>query len=136
MTRHLVLYDNECPLCVFQMRMLSWLDWRDVLSLIPLSDPKAQEAAPHLRREDLIEALHCVTSKGKIFRGARCLRFIGLRLPLFIPVALFLWIPGVIQIAEVVYKLISRNRLVLSRLFGCKDACSILPAREREQDKI
>lgn len=136
MTRHLVLYDNECPLCVFQMRMLSWLDWRNVLSLIPLSDPKAQEAAPQLRREDLIEALHCVTAEGKIHRGARCLRFIGMRLPLFIPVALFLWIPGVIQIAEVVYKLVSRNRHLLSRLFGCKDACSILPARQREQDKI
>jgi predicted DCC family thiol-disulfide oxidoreductase YuxK len=136
MTRHLVLYDNECPLCVFQMRMLSWLDWRNVLSLIPLSDPKAQQAAPHLRREDLIEALHCVTADGRIYRGARCLRFIGMRLPLFIPVALFLWIPGVIQIAEVVYNLVSRNRQLLSRLFGCKDACSILPARQREQDKI
>ncbi len=29
---------------------------------------------------------------------------------------------------------ISRNRHLLSRFFGCKEACSILPAREREGD--
>lgn len=59
-----------------------------------------------------------------------------MRLLLLIPVALFLWIPGVILIAEIIYQWISRNRLVLSRLFGCKDACAILPARKREQDKL
>jgi hypothetical protein len=29
---------------------------------------------------------------------------------------------------------VSRNRLVLSRLFGCKEACAILPARRRGAD--
>ena len=56
-----------------------------------------------------------------------------MRLPLLVPVALFLWIPGVIQVAEIVYGWVSRNRLLLSRLFGCKDACAILPARARDR---
>jgi predicted DCC family thiol-disulfide oxidoreductase YuxK len=131
-----VLFDDECPLCTFQMRMLSWLDWCNVLSLVPLSDPQAKALAPNLTREDLLEAIHCVTPEGRIYRGARCLRFVGLRLPLFVPFALFLWIPGVIFVAEKVYAWVSRHRQVLSRLFGCKGACSILPAREREQDKL
>lgn len=131
---HLVLYDGECPLCVFQMRVLSWLDWSNKLSLVPLSDPRAQEAAPQIEREDLLEAIHCVADNGRIYKGARALRFVGMRLPLMVPVALFLWIPGVIQIAEQVYKVISRNRLVLSRIFGCKDACAIMPKRQRSQD--
>jgi predicted DCC family thiol-disulfide oxidoreductase YuxK len=59
-----------------------------------------------------------------------------MRLPLLVPVALFMWIPGVILIAEVIYKWVSRNRLFLSRVFGCKDACAILPAKRREQDKL
>jgi predicted DCC family thiol-disulfide oxidoreductase YuxK len=107
-----------------------------VLSLVPLSDPQATALAPKLTREDLLEAIHCVTPDGRIYRGARCLRFVGMRLPLFVPFALFLWIPGVIFVAEKVYGWVSRHRLVLSRLFGCKGACSILPAREREQDKL
>jgi len=45
-----------------------------------------------------------------------------------------LWFPGVIWIAEKIYMWISRNRLLLSRLFGCKEACAILPARRREND--
>jgi len=136
MTRHIILYDGECPMCVFQMKVLSWLDWFGVLALMPLSDPHAQEIAPQLTREDLLEAIHCVTPQGRIYRGARAIRFVGMRLPLLVPVALFLWFPGVILIAEIIYRWVSRNRLVLSRLFGCKDACAILPAKKREQDKL
>jgi hypothetical protein len=134
--QHLVLYDGECPLCIFQMRVLTWLDWFDKLALIPLTDPRAQQAAPQLDREQLLEAMHCVAKDGRIYRGARCIRFVGMRLPLLVPVAIFLWVPGVIWIAEKVYALISRNRRTLSRLFGCKEACSILPARKREQDEV
>jgi predicted DCC family thiol-disulfide oxidoreductase YuxK len=136
MTKHTVLYDDECSMCTFQMKVLSWLDWGDVLALTPLSDPHAQEIAPALRREDLQEAIHCVTPEGRIYRGARAIRFVGMRLPLLVPVALFLWIPGVILVAEVVYQWISRNRLLFSRVFGCKDACALLPAKKREQDKL
>ena len=133
--RHVVLYDDECPLCTFQMRMLTWLDWFGSLSLIPLSHESAARLAPHLSREDLQEAIHCIAQDGQIHRGARCIRFVGLRLPLLVPVALFLWIPGVIRIAEVFYQWVSRHRLVLSRLFGCKGACNLLPARSRPQDQ-
>ncbi len=135
MNAHMVLYDDECPMCIFQMRLLSWLDWFNALALVPLSSPIAQSAAPTIEREDLQAAIHCITTKGRIHRGARCIRFAGMRLPLLVPVALFLWVPGVIQIAELFYKWVSRNRHHLSRLFGCKGACAILPKRTREQDK-
>ncbi len=133
---HLVLYDDECPLCIFQMRVLTWLDWLHKLSLVPLSSERAREAAPTLTRESLLEAMHCVTENGDLHRGARAIRFVGMRLPLLVPLALFLWIPGVIWIAERVYMMISRNRKVLSRVFGCGDACSILPAKKREGDEM
>lgn len=133
--KHTVLYDDACPLCVFQMRLLTWLDWFDALRLVPLSHPQARELAPSVSREDLLEAMHCVAKNGRVYRGARCIRFVGMRLPPLIPVALFLWIPGVIFVAEKVYQLVSRNRHVLSRIFGCKDACAILPARKRAQDE-
>jgi len=113
---------------------LTWVDWFGVLSLIPLSNPKVAELAPGLTLEQLSEAIHCIAKNGRIYRGARCLRFVGLRLPLLVPTALFLWIPGVIFIAERVYMWISRNRQILSRLFGCKGACRFMPARVRPQD--
>src|SRR6185503_16151801 len=132
---HLVLYDDECSLCTFQMRVVTWLDWFNAVRLLPISDPRAAEVAPGLTREALQEAIHCVTREGRIHRGARCLRFIGMRMPLAVPLALVLWIPGVIQIAEVIYQWVSRNRLLLSRVFGCKGACAILPERQRGNER-
>lgn len=129
--KHTVLYDDQCPLCTFQMKVLTWLDWCNVVTLLPLSHPQAGAITPRLTRDDLLEAIHCVTPEGSIHRGARCFRFIGMRMPLLLPVALVLWIPGVIWIAERIYMWISRNRHLLSRLFGCKEACSILPQRRR-----
>ena len=129
--RHTVLFDSECSLCTFQMKLLTWLDWCEVVRLVPIADPEASRIAPTLTREALLEAIHCVATDGAIHRGARCIRFVGLRMPLLVPVALVLWIPGVIWIAERIYMWVSRNRHLLSRLFGCKDACAILPARRR-----
>jgi predicted DCC family thiol-disulfide oxidoreductase YuxK len=136
MNQHLVLYDSECPLCVFQMRLLTWLDWFNTLALVPLTDPRAQQAAPQLSREQLLAAMHCVARDGSIFRGARCIRHVGMRLPLLVPLALLLWVPGVIWVAEKVYDAVARNRKFLSRIFGCKEACAIMPIRKREQDEV
>ena len=47
---------------------------------------------------------------------------------------LILWIPGVIYLAEIVYRWISRNRHLLSRVFGCKGACALMPARKRDNE--
>jgi predicted DCC family thiol-disulfide oxidoreductase YuxK len=132
---HIVLFDDQCPLCTFQMKLLTWLDWFNVVSVMPLSHQRAAVLAPTLTREELLEAIHCVTPAGRIYRGARCIRFVGLRMPLVVPVALFLWIPGVIWIAERIYNWVSRNRYLLSRIFGCKEACSIMPQRERRNEQ-
>jgi predicted DCC family thiol-disulfide oxidoreductase YuxK len=132
---NIVLYDDQCPMCTFQMRVLTWLDWFNVTSLLPMSNPRAAEVAPTLTQEDLMAAIHCVSREGRIYRGARCIRYVGMRMPLLVPIALFLWIPGVIRVAEKIYARVSRNRYLLSRLFGCQEACSLMPARERRNDK-
>ena len=58
-------------------------------------------------------------------------------LPLFTNFALglFLWIPGVIWVAEKIYMWVSRNRHLLSKVFGCKGACAILPERKRDGEE-
>ncbi len=133
--RHLVLYDSDCPLCTFQMRLLTWLDWFGKAELVPIKDPRVGEIAPALTREDLHEAIHCVTPAGEIHRGARAFRFLGLRMPLLVPLGLFLWLPGVIWVAERIYMWVSRNRYLLSKIFGCKGACAILPEKRRSPER-
>jgi len=119
-------------MCTFQMRVLTWLDWLNAVQLIPASDPECLRLAPGLTHEKLMAAIHCVCTDGSVLRGARALRFVGMRMPLIIPFALFLWMPGVIWVAERIYAWISQNRYILSKFFGCKDACAIMPQRKRE----
>jgi predicted DCC family thiol-disulfide oxidoreductase YuxK len=130
MNSHAVLYDGECSFCTFQMKMLRWMDWDDRFTLVPSADPRVAALAPALTEADLNEAIHCVTGTGDVHRGARAIRFIALRLPVAIPLALFLWVPGVILVAERVYAFISRNRQWISRAFGCKGACALVPDRK------
>jgi predicted DCC family thiol-disulfide oxidoreductase YuxK len=113
------------------MKLLTWLDWFNQVELIPISDSRANSLAAGLSREQLLEAIHCVAITGRIYRGARAIRFLGLRMPLLVPVAVFLWMPGVIWVAEKIYMWISRNRHLLSKLFGCKQACALMPTRKR-----
>ncbi len=127
---NIVLYDDHCPLCVSQTRLLRQLDWFNSFRFQGISDPRSIELIPNVKCEDLLAAIHCVSKDGKIFRAARCFRFLALRIPLLIPLALTLWIPGMIWIAEKIYSRIARNRYFLSRFFGCKEACSILPPRK------
>ena len=130
--QQIVLYDDSCPLCTFQMRALTWLDWRGVISLKPLSSPASQALAPQLRPGELRAEIHCLAPDGRIHRGARAIRHLALRIPALVPLAVLLWIPGVIWIATRVYALVSRNRHLLSRWFGCEEACAYLPARNQE----
>ena len=127
----ILLYDDGCPMCRFQMKTLTWLDWFNTTSLLPLSHDSAADLAPGIDREQLLEAIHCVTRSGRILRGARALRFVSIRMPILVPLALVLWVPGVIWVAEHVYSWVSRNRNFLSKLFGCKQACALMPARDR-----
>lgn len=129
--KHTILYDGECSFCTFQMKVITWMDWFHTVSLVPLADPRAAEIAPSLTPEELQEAIHCVAADGRIYRGARCIRFAGMRMPPAVPLALFLWIPGVIYVAEIIYRWISRNRHLIGKLFGCKGACAVMPARRR-----
>ncbi|MBI1839622.1 MAG: DUF393 domain-containing protein [Verrucomicrobia bacterium] len=132
---HLVIYDDRCSFCVFQMRALTWLDWFNRVSLVPASHPDVPQYTPGILPAAFQEAIHCVTPDGRVYRGARAIRFLCARMPLAWILALILWIPGVIWIAERVYRWVSRNRYVLSRFFGCGGACAVMPVRERENEK-
>ena len=39
---------------------------------------------------------------------------------------------GYIWIAEGIYACVSRNRHLISKVFGCKGACDIMPQRQRD----
>ena len=118
MNKTVVLYDDDCAFCMAQVRYLERLDWFHALRPLPASQPEALEAAPGLTREGLLRELHCVTPRGRVLTAARAFRHLFARVPLLAPLALLMWVPGVIVVAEAVYRWVAAHRSWLSRVLG------------------
>ena len=124
-SRHILFYDSDCPFCQFQVRALARMDWFNKVDFVPSKNFHQLRLGVHIDHDDLNQAIHCVTPNKAVHRGARAIRFLGFRMPLLVPFALFMWFPGMIFVSDKIYKLISRNRYFLSRFVGCKDDCSL-----------
>jgi hypothetical protein len=66
----------------------------------------------NLRPEDLEKAMY-VISEGRSFSGFFAYRMISLAVPIFWPLAPFLFLPGASTLGTVVYRFVTRNRLKL-----------------------
>lgn len=121
----LVLYDGLCPLCRAHVRLFRRLDWFGTVNFTAIAEAGSIPQRHGLRAEDLQQAMHSIEPDGRIERGARCFRRIGLRIPLLAPLALLLWVPGLDWCGDRIYGVVSRNRYVLSRWFGCSEACAL-----------
>lgn len=97
------------------MRLLRRLDWFDCFRLVPIAQFSSFSLPEALRGNDLQAALHVLTADGRVYSGAEAFRFIGLQLPLVTLPALVLFIPGMLPLAALVYRLVSANRQRLSR---------------------
>jgi predicted DCC family thiol-disulfide oxidoreductase YuxK len=117
--RDVVLYDGDCGFCSRWMVWVKRLDWLGRFDLLSLHSPLAGLAAPGISSADLMEAMHCITPGGVVYRGAHAVRHIALRLPLGIPLGLLLWIPGIMPLAEKGYAMVSRRR------HGSVEACHL-----------
>lgn len=119
-----LIFDGECPLCVRQVRLLRRLDWWDGIRPRAITSLTATEKERLPAEEILLTAIHCLTPTGAVLAGAACLRHIGLRVPLLTPLALLLYLPGMLFIAQKAYEWISRHRHALSRRAGLTGTCA------------
>jgi predicted DCC family thiol-disulfide oxidoreductase YuxK len=113
-----VLYDDTCAFCTTQVHRLARLDWFHALRFIPASLPEALRTAPGLTHELLLRELHCVTPGGRVLTAARAFRHLFSRVPLLAPLALLLWMPGAIFVAEAGYRWVAAHRTELGRFVG------------------
>lgn len=122
----LVLFDGYCPFCQASVRLLKRLDWFNRLECrsfresgnVPLLDPPLSPVAMEAE-------MHAISRCGtKVRAGFRAFRMISWHLPLVVPIAPLLYLPGMGWIGQKVYLWIARNRF---SLIPCKDGVCALP---------
>jgi predicted DCC family thiol-disulfide oxidoreductase YuxK len=118
-----VLFDGECPRCRASMALLTSADPGHVLEPVDLTAVDVVAVDPRLTIDDCLHSMHVISRTGKITSGFDAMRTLAARLPLFWPLAVFGFLPGVAWTGRRVY-----NRLAASRPrdFACTDeACGI-----------
>lgn len=115
-----VLYDGMCPLCQRSVRSLKRLDWRKRLHFQDCRDTANwPPSAVPLTLKRLLEEMHIVTPDRKhALAGYKAFRWMAWRVPVLLPFAPFLYVPGVPWIGNKIYLWIARNRY---NLVPCDD---------------
>ena len=122
----IVLFDGQCPLCRRSVAILKKLDWLGRLHFQDARDVKNLPASEvPLDPKKMLEEMHLLTpDRKRAPAGFKAFRWIAWRLPLLMPLAPFLYIPGVPWIGNKVYLWIAKNRF---RLVPCKDGVCHVP---------
>ena len=116
----IVLFDGACPLCQRSVSILKKFDWFNALHYQDARDVKNLPATEvELSPKKMLDEMHLLTPNRKQApAGFRAFRWIAWRLPLLMPLAPFLYSPGVPWLGNSVYLWIAKNRF---RLVPCKD---------------
>ena len=101
-------YDGDCRLCARSVRWLSLLDFFGRIEWVPYQS--LESPPPGLTWDDLCRAVYLVDGRGHRHEGFFAFRQLGLRLPLLIPLALALRLPGVSFLGFPAYRWVARNR--------------------------
>lgn len=118
--RNVVLYDGNCRLCVAASARLVRLARPGTMERRNFRDVAVLDAFPGVTPEACEVAMHLVLADGRVFAGAEAAaRAFGTR-PVLGVLARLYYVPGVRQLADVVYRWIARNRF---RWFGRASHC-------------
>ena len=123
--RWVLYYDGECGFCTLSVRALALADFFCAVTWTPYQE--LPEPPWGLTWEELDAAAYLEAGKAspmegdaggtgrRLYRGFYAFRMLSLRLPLLMPLALLLWLPGVNRLGERTYRWVATNRYRISR---------------------
>jgi len=125
-----ILYYGLCPLCRRTVRLLTSLDLFDRLELLDFRHLELDEYNRRLRLNltlrDLEEEMY-VVCRGTAYRGFAGYRRIALAVPMFWPLAPWLFLPGISSLGVSIYGRVARSR---QKVLWCDSHCPIGPSEE------
>lgn len=127
-----VLYDGDCALCRKSVSLLQRLDWFHRLTYVNVREQAQIPDDARLQPDRLLQEMHLVTPDGgRVYHGFAAFRWFAWRLPLLMPLAPLLYLPGVPRLGQRLYLWVARNRF---RLVPCHGGVCTLPAARTAED--
>src|SRR5882762_955414 len=106
-----ILYDGSCDMCRASVDGINQFDNSGLIEPLDLIDPDARAKFPDLKLEHLIEELHAVDDRGRVYRGARAINEILRRQHGLKGLLAYLWyVPMFAWLADRQYKRIAATR--------------------------
>jgi predicted DCC family thiol-disulfide oxidoreductase YuxK len=106
-----VLYDGACKLCRISAEAVRMFDNSDAIDLLDMHNGENRAQFPDLKLENLMDELHVVDDRGRIWRGARAVNEVLRHQHGFRGALAWLWyLPGFAWMADRQYKRIARSR--------------------------
>jgi predicted DCC family thiol-disulfide oxidoreductase YuxK len=110
-----VLYDGACRFCTSSVEGLARRMGAGRVTIRDFQERGVLEAYPGITRDAAMQKMHIVLPDGRVFAGAEAAARIARRLPIVGWLAFAYYIPGLRQLADLVYRAVARHRY---RLFG------------------
>ena len=123
--RPVVIFDGTCGFCRKQVGRIRRWDRAEEFTFISSHEPDLLERYPQLAGEDLDAGMRLIEPGGRLFAGADAVHAIARRLPRFRWLTWLYHVPGVKQIARLVYGWIARRRHKLGQTCSPDGACRI-----------
>jgi predicted DCC family thiol-disulfide oxidoreductase YuxK len=122
-----VAYDEDCGACRWTAERLRRWDRAGRLSFVPIQTADdLLRALPAARR---LDAMHAVTSEGRVFTGGAAIPVIARQLPGGVPITWLasVWPGG----TDRLYRAVASRRARIGRWLG-QDACAVDPSRSAD----
>lgn len=113
MSKWRLIYDGDCGFCRRQIERVDRLDAGNLIEFEPFQE--ADLAHHGISLAEAQEAMQLVSPGGNVWQGAESAREIFRLLPRTRPLAWLFKLPGVMFVAERIYRFIARRR----HRFGC-----------------
>ena len=122
--RDTILFDGECNLCQSGARTLGKLIPRSRIELLSFRQPGVLERFPGITLERCERRMQLIRSDGRVFEGAEAI-VQALRHRVLGRLAFAYYVPGLRQLADVLYSLVARYRFKLAGRSCESGACAI-----------
>jgi predicted DCC family thiol-disulfide oxidoreductase YuxK len=116
-----VLFDGHCRFCTRGAKTIARRFGADRVTTRDFQEAGVLDDYPGVTHEACMKKIHLVMPDGRVYAGAEAFARLFATVRIVGWIAFVYYVPGLRQIAELVYTLVARARY---RLFGRREACN------------